>query len=160
MLERNYSEGFKRQAVQKLYTKGSQPTAELARELGCSLPSLYRWSKNMKPTSVEKSTSEHSAKERFDFVLEHLSLPAEEQGLWLRRNGLTTELLAQWQESMMEALSPRKTELGLGRLKKQVRSLEHDLRRRDRKLKQKELIIDVQKKVLEMFKEDPEELPQ
>ena len=32
MLERHCSEGFKRQAVQKLITTGSQPTAELARE--------------------------------------------------------------------------------------------------------------------------------
>lgn len=159
MLERGYTEGFKQQAVQKLLARGKGSAPELAKELGCSVDSLYRWSKNMQTPSVNKSTKDHSAQERFNFVMLFASIPANEQGVWLRQNGLTSELLMQWKESMLESLAGAKVEPGLGRLKKQIRGLEQDLKRKEKKLKQKELIIDVQKKVLEIFREDQDELP-
>jgi len=112
VLERGYTEGFKQQAVQKLLARGKGSAPELAKELGCSVDSLYRWSKNMQTPSVNKSTKDHSAQERFNFVMLFASIPANEQGVWLRQNGLTTELLLQWKESMLESLSGAKVESG------------------------------------------------
>ncbi len=89
MLERGYTEGFKQQAVQKLLARGKGSAPELAKELGCSVDSLYRWLKNMQTPSVNKSTKDHSAQERFNFVMLFASIPANEQGVWLRQNGLT-----------------------------------------------------------------------
>lgn len=154
-----FTEGFRRQAVQKMYNRGEKPIAEVARELGCSPVTLYKWARAMTLKPVEKSSTEWSAKERLDAMFEYRSVSEEQKGIWLRQRGLTGEMLEHWEESALGGLSSRREDIGQGRLRKTIRSLEHQLRRKERKLQQREAIIDVQKKVLEIFKDEADGSP-
>ena len=153
-----YTEGFRRQAVQKMYNRGEKSIAELASELGCSPPTLYKWAREMTLKPVEKSTSDWAPIDRLNFWAEFRSIPEDQKGVWLRQKGLTAELIAHWEEAALGGLSSNRDDIGQGRLKKTIRGLEHQLRRKDRKLQQRDAIIDVQKKVLELFKDEPDEL--
>lgn len=155
----SYTEGFRRQAVQKMFNRGGKPASQLAKELGCSLPTLYKWTREMTLQPVEKSTTEWTPKERLKFLNEFSALTEDQKGTWLRKNGLTGELLEEWEDAALDGLSPKRPEVGEGRLKKAIRNLEHQLRRKEHRLQQRDAIIDVQKKVLEMFKDEPDESP-
>jgi transposase-like protein len=158
MNQQRYSEGFRRQAVQKMYSRGAKSISELARELGCSAPSLYNWSNEMKLTTAESQPStEWTADERFQFVFDFERTPVPERGLWLRSKGLTSEMLDEWKQSMLEALTPALTAIRVAKLQKKIGGLEHLLERKEQKLQQKELIISVQKKVMEIFEVNREE---
>lgn len=155
----SYSEGFRRQAVQKMYNRGEKPIAELARELGCSHVTLYKWARSMTLQPVEKSSAEWTAKERLAAIIDYHAVAEDQKGVWLRQKGLTGEMLEHWEESALGGLSSRREDIGQGRMRKAIRNLEHQLRRKERKLEQRNAIIDVQKKVLELFKDEADESP-
>lgn len=154
-----FTEGFRRQAVQKMYNRGEKPIAEVAREVGCSPVTLYKWARAMTLQPVEKSSAEWTAKERLDAIIEYRSVAEDQKGVWLRQKGLTGEMLEHWEESALGGLSSRREDIGMGRMRKAIRNLEHQLRRKERKLQQREAIIDVQKKVLEIFKDEADGSP-
>jgi Transposase len=158
MNQQRYSEGFRRQAVQKMYSRDGKSISELAREMGCSAPSLYKWSNQMKLTTLTPTPStEWTAPQRFQFVFDFEKLLEPERGLWLRSNGLTGEMLEDWRQAMLESLAPALTANKIGKLQKQITGLEQMLERKEQKLQQKELIISVQKKVMEIFEGTREE---
>jgi hypothetical protein len=157
MLERSYSENFRRQAVQKMYSRGSKTLSALAGELGCSVPTLYNWAKVMKIAHISKSSAQWTPMERCKFIAEFEQIPEENKGVWLRKNGLTSALISEWKEILANAFQERKIEPGSGKLRREVEKLEQQLKRKERKLFQSERIIEVQKKVLELFGENQEE---
>jgi transposase len=153
----NFSESFRRHAVQKMFSRGQRPVDDLAKELGCSTPSLYKWAKSMKLSSAPKHVSKWSPMDRISLVAHYNQLSEGEKGAWLRANGLTGELVDTWAEALVASLAEKPHEAGLGRLRKEVRNLEHQLRRKEDKLRQSVAIIDAQKKILELFEDNPDE---
>ena len=71
MTQAAFSESFRRHAVQKMFSRGQQPVAELARELGCSTPSLYAWAKNMKLSTSPKHVSKWTPLERCQLIVKY-----------------------------------------------------------------------------------------
>jgi transposase-like protein len=154
-----FSESFRRHAVQKMFSRGQQPVEELARELGCSTPSLYKWAKSMKLSPVNKHVSKWTPLERCALIAEFSTVTDSDRGVWLRNKGLTAELIEAWTEAITASFAEKPTEVGLGRLRKEVRNLEHQLRRKETKLRQSAAVIDAQKKILELFEESQDESP-
>lgn len=154
-----FSESFRRHAVQKMFARGEQSLNDLSRELGCSTPSLYKWSKNMKLSPVTKHISKWTPLERCGLIAEFSQISEADRGVWLRSKGLTAELIEAWTEAVAASFSEKSHEVGLGRLKKEVRNLEHQLRRKETKLRQSTAVIDAQKKILELYEESQDELP-
>ena len=152
-----YTQGFRRQAVQKMLSRGNQPLAELSRELGCSPATLYRWAQVMKLQVVPKSSTEWSFKDRLSALLEYQDIAETERGAWLRAKGLTLEVLESWNNAVSEAFEPKKHELGMGRLRKEKKTLECQLQRKDKRLKQLELVVDMQKKIFGLLQETQDE---
>lgn len=83
-----FSESFRRHAVQKMFSRGQQSLNDLARELGCSTPSLYKWAKIMKLSPVTKHISKWTPLERCGLIVEFSQISEADRGVWLRSKDL------------------------------------------------------------------------
>jgi transposase-like protein len=148
-----YSEEFKRSAVEKYLNRGTKPVHELLRELGIGSPTIYQWRDKfaslpgMKKSSTPKS---RSAAEKLKTLIEFEVLPAAERGEYLRRNGLHEENLVEWRGQIEKALTPAKLSLKerqeLFAEQKKVKALEGELRRKDKALAEVSALLILKKK--------------
>ena len=113
----------------------------------------------MKLSPVTKHISKWTPLERCGLIVEFSQISEADRGVWLRSKGLTSELIQAWTEAVSASFAEKSHEVGLGRLKKEVRNLEHQLRRKETKLRQSTAVIDAQKKILELFEESRDESP-
>ena len=148
-----YSEEFKRSAVEKYLNRWTNPVHELLRELGIGSPTIYQWRDKyarlpgMKKSSTHKS---RSAAEKLKTLIEFEVLPATERGEYLRRNGLHEENLVEWRAQIEKALTPAKLSLKerqeLFAEQKKVKALEGELRRKDKALAEVSALLILKKK--------------
>jgi hypothetical protein len=87
--------------------------------------------------------------ERLKLVLDYDALSEDEKGEFLRREGLTSETLAQWKQAMTESLSDQKA--SESDLKKQIKRLEKELQRKDKALAEAAALLVLQKKVKDFY---------
>jgi hypothetical protein len=127
---------------------------EVARVLGVSSWSLYHWSKDYGSREAMKKNrrpGDRSISEKLKAVIEFEGLDVEKQGEYLRREGLQSEHIAAWKQSMEAGLE------GGGGLtatvrsewaadKKKIKELEKDLRRKDRALAETTALLVLKKK--------------
>jgi hypothetical protein len=149
------SEEFRRAAVEKFQNRGSRSVEEVGRVLGVSSWSLYQWSKRYGKTEVMKAhrrPGDRSVQEKLRAVIEFEGLEVEEQGEYLRREGLHSEHIAGWKKSMEVGL-----ESGGGGLtaanrnewaadKKKIKELERDLSRKEKALAETTALLVLKKK--------------
>ena len=153
---------------------GVKPSS-LARELGVSRASVYRW---LKAASVEpqlEETDDHpvpppgpikmkrpqdwSPEEKLAAVLEAATLSDEEIGVFLRRKGLHETHLKQWREQMLAGLNP--SPLVQAKKKepesKRVRALERELRRKEKALAETAVLLVLKKKAQEIWGDEDDD---
>jgi hypothetical protein len=149
------SEEFRTAAVEKFQSRGSRSVEEVARVLGVSSWSLYQWSKRYGKTEMMKHhrrPGDRSVQEKLKAVLEFEALAQEQQGEYLRREGLQSEHIAGWKKSMEVGL-----ETGGGGLtaakrsewaadKKKIKELERDLHRKEKALAETTALLVLKKK--------------
>lgn len=75
MAQAQYSEAFKKQAVQKYLSRGNRPVTEIAQELGTSAVPIYLWVKSYRNGTATVShlackPDSFSASEKFSAVME------------------------------------------------------------------------------------------
>lgn len=104
----------------------------------------------MKPRRPE----EWPAEEKLKAVLEAQGLPDEELGVFLRHKGLHETHLERWRQQMIEGLQPKppakKTQSHPGDVKR-IRTLEHELQRKDKALAETAALLVLKKKVQEIW---------
>src|SRR5437870_3139538 len=100
-----HSDEFKRLAVTKYLSRGSRPVADVTAELGIAPTMIYEWvnklcdeDRVLRP--VSRPPASLSAPEKLKIVLEYEALPEAERGEFLRANGVTSEQIAQWKQTM------------------------------------------------------------
>jgi transposase len=76
--------------------------------------------------------------------MEASRLPEEELGAFLRREGISEVVLAEWKAAMLEALGSQRKTAGDAR---KVRELDKQLRRKDKALAEAAALLVLQKKV-------------
>lgn len=148
------SEEFRKAAVQKFHNRGSRNIADVARELGVSSWSLYQWSNRyaispgMKKS--ERRPQDWSAAEKLKAVIDFEKLNPEQQGEFLRREGLHSEHIAGWKQSMQEGLEARDdskaSRAEMSQLKAQNKELERDLSKKDKALAEVTALLVLKKK--------------
>ena len=87
-MQPQYSEQFKRNAVQKYLTRGNRKISEIAQELGTTSFSIRYWAKSH--SKVLKIVSKHqrspealSSQEKLNAAFEYAALDDAERGQWL-----------------------------------------------------------------------------
>jgi transposase-like protein len=144
-----YSQEFQRLAVAKYLSRGKRPVTEVTRELGISPTYIYKWvnshcDEDLTMRPVSRSPDSVPAHERAKLVFEYEALAESEKGEFLRREGLTSEALAQWKQAMVESLADQKA--SDSELKSQVKRLEKELQRKDKALAEAAALLVLQKK--------------
>ena len=151
-----YSVEFKKAAVQKLILRGSKTVAAICQELGVSTPSIYEWKRfyaiddGMKRSP--KRPQDWSAAEKFQAVMEFSQLNEQEQGEFLRREGLHTDHIEIWKKQMQGGLETggtaisREAKAEASQLKAEINDLKKDLQRKDRALAETTALLVLKKK--------------
>ena len=148
------TEEFRRAAVEKFQSRGSRSVEEVARVVGVSSWSLYQWSKRYGRAGVMKQNrrpGDRSVAEKLKAVIKFEGLESEEQGEYLRREGLQSEHIAVWKKSMEAGLeggggltAANRSEWAAD--KKKIKELERDLHRKDRALAETTALLVLKKK--------------
>jgi len=153
MGRRKFSEEQKRMWVKKFLTRGSKSIDIFCRENAMSGTALYRWvsiygkTDDMKP--LTRTPQNWTAEEKFKAVMAFDSLPVEEQGAYLRREGVHADHIEMWREKMQKSLEPENTDKRSerGELVYKIQALEKDLLRKEKALAEAAAIIILKKKV-------------
>ncbi|OFZ26121.1 MAG: hypothetical protein A2181_06445 [Bdellovibrionales bacterium RIFOXYA1_FULL_38_20] len=152
MAYRKFSEEQKRMWVKKFLSRGSKSIDVFCRENAMSGTALYRWvsiygkTDDMKP--LTRTPQNWTPEEKFKAVMAFDSLPIEEQGAFLRREGVHADHIEMWREKMQKSLEPESTDKRTerGELVYKIHSLEKELLRKEKALAEAAAIIILKKK--------------
>jgi transposase len=152
MAYRKFSEEQKRMWVKKFLSRGSKSIDVFCRENAMSGTALYKWvaiygkTDDMKP--LTRTPQNWTPEEKFKAVMAFDSLPVEEQGAFLRREGVHADHIEMWREKMQKSLEPESTDKRTerGELIYKIQGLEKDLLRKEKALAEAAAIIILKKK--------------
>ena len=152
MAYRKFSEEQKRMWVKKFLSRGSKSIDVFCRENAMASTALYRWvsiygkTDDMKP--LTRTPQNWTPEEKFKAVMAFDSLPVEEQGAYLRREGVHDDHIEMWREKMQKSLEPESTDKRTerGELIYKIQGLEKDLLRKEKALAEAAAIIILKKK--------------
>jgi len=120
------------------------------------IPSCYALEKqhNGNITMVPKTPNDWSAEEKLKAALEAGSLSDEQLGAFLRKKGIHETHLEQWRMQMLGGLGKRRSAGKPSHRNadiKRIRSLEKELRRKDKALAETAALLVLKKKVQEIW---------
>lgn len=159
-----YSKQFRNTILQKMIGPEKRSAPDLAAEYGVSAATIYGWKSKLKDGTLnlmadDVSNKDRSPSEKFALVLEARSIPEEEYGEWLRRNGLHSEHIALWEQELRSVLAH-----DIGAHDRQLKDVRKELKKKDKELKRKEkaitemaTIIALQKKTALLFPDHEDE---
>jgi transposase len=165
-----YTSGFRENLVRRLTGPSAMSLRALAAESGVAHTTLSRWlrgastlpamnAKNESDTTP-KSTRQWTAEEKFAVVMEAAAISADELGAFQRNRGLRSSDLGVWRQQIFAALSDRKADRRRAAAEEgRVKNLQRELDRKDKKLRAAEALLDLQKKVREIWGDEGEFTP-
>lgn len=153
MAYRKFSDEQKRMWVKKFLTRGSTSIEVFCRENALSATAIYKWvnkygrTDDMKP--LARTPKDWTPEEKFKAVMAFDSLAVEDQGAYLRREGVHADHIEMWREKMQKSLEPetqdKRTERG--EMVYKILDLEKELLRKDKALAEAAAILILKKKV-------------
>lgn len=154
-----YSPEFQKLAVAKYLSRGSRPVQDITRELGISPTYIYKWvnshcDEDLTMRPVTRPLKSLSAQDKLKLVLEYEALAESERGAFLRQQGLTSELITQWKQTMAEGLGDQQA--SEKDLKAQIKRLEKELARKDKALAEAAALLVLQKKMKAFYDSEDE----
>lgn len=130
----NYSEEFKRSIIQKSLSPDGPSIASLAKENGIVPTTVYGWKKKYANHFGMKKSNKWTPEQKLTAIIETASLSEQEFGEYIRKNGLHSTDIDEWKKEIKTAMK------GAGRpkinpevmnLRKEKKSLEKDLKRKN-----------------------------
>lgn len=173
-----YSNMFKNAMIQKMTGPEAVSATALSKKIDVPQPTLSKWLRlagfgssydfpniangytKMTQTKGPKRPNDWSAEEKLKVVMEAAALDDDQLGAFLREKGLHLTHLEQWRLQMLDGLqngfSKKKTRPSKADLKR-IRSLEKELRRKDKALAETAALLVLKKKVQEIWgdEDDP-----
>lgn len=152
MAYRKFSEEQKRMWVKKFLTRGSKSIDVFCRENAMSSTAIYRWvsiygrTDDMKP--IARSPQHWTPQEKFKAVMEFDSFEPEEQGAYLRREGVHADHIEMWREKMQKSLEPESSDKKSerGEMVYKILDLEKELARKEKALAEAAALLILKKK--------------
>jgi transposase-like protein len=160
----NYTEAFRKQALEKVYTRGRRSVKAVAEELNMNPWTLKNWMKSSK----DQSTTQHGATpkrpkdwspaERLELLMESHGLDEEALNAFCREKGIFRHHLQQWRaafEAGTSLVSPVKP-AALRELKEANKALVRELTRKEKALAEAAALLVLQKKYQALWEEKDE----
>lgn len=162
-----YSEERKQQILNKLLPPSNMSVAEVSRNEGIGLQTLYNWRDKAKqkgrPVPGNKPTPEQwSAEAKFATVLETASLNEAELSEYCREKGLYIEQVKVWKTDALRGfMSSREQELETKRQRqsdrREIKQLKRELREKEKALAETAAILVLRKKLNALWENDNED---
>lgn len=162
-----YSDEFKEQIVRKMMPPNAQSVAQVSRETGIALPTLYTWRNRFRAEGhvvpADPSNPESwSGADKLAVIIETAALNEHELSEYCRKKGLYPEQVQRWREGAAAGteaparLSPaERSELQAER--KRSRKLEKELRRKEKALAEAAALLVLQKKAQAIWGDDADD---
>ncbi len=159
---KNYPKELKDSVIARMLPPNDVSVPDLVRETGIPKDTLYTWRRKARSGNAPPQSATHkglSSEEKFNIVLETASLNEVELGEYCRRKGLFPQMIKAWKEACRQAhtpLAPKEDKATIRLQKTKIKSLEADLRRKEKALAEAAALLVLQKKVRSLW-EDPED---
>ena len=159
MIERReYTDAFRQQALEKVYTRGSNPIRVVAEDLNMSYGTLRNWMKadrnrvQTKAGMQSKRPQDWSLAERLQMLMESHGLDEEALNAFCREKGIFRHHLEQWQAAFA-ADGVVDTRSQLRELKDMNKALKRELNRKEKALAEAAALLVLQKKYQALWEE-------
>jgi transposase-like protein len=151
-LRQSYSREFKEAIVAKLMNRGNQTIEEICEREGVGKSTAVNWLRarvNVANMAKQKTAKKWTPEEKLKAIIETSTMSEEELGAFLRRGGLHSHQLREWREEVLKGLqsAPRKSQSKKDERDEKIKSLEHELRRKDKALAEASALLILQKKI-------------
>lgn len=167
---RRYSETVRADVKRRMTPPSRQSVAQISKELGIHLATLYAWRKAWRlqgevvPAS-EKAPEGWSSADKFTVVLESAGLNATELGAFCRERGLYSEQVDRWRQaaqdananSMLTMADQKDLEKRHQQDQREIKRLQQELRRKDKALAEAAALLMASKKIQAYWGEDGED---
>ncbi len=156
---REYTESFRQQALEKVFTRGSRPIREVAEDINMSLGTLRNWMKADRDKSrvtaglQSKRPQDWSLADRLQILMESHGLDEEALNAFCREKGIFRHHLEQWQAAFTTggAVDNRSQ---LRELKNTNKALKRELNRKEKALAEAAALLVLQKKYQALWEEE------
>jgi transposase-like protein len=167
---RRYSETVKADVRRRMSPPARQSVAQISKELGIHIATLYAWRKAWRlqgevvPAS-EKAPETWSTADKFTVVLESAGLNATELGAFCREQGLYPEQVDRWRQaaqdananSMLTMADQKDLEKRHQQDQREIKRLQQELRRKDKALAEAAALLMASKKIQAYWGEEGED---
>ena len=148
-----YSYDFKEGVVQKALSRNN--VREVADETGVTTWSIYQWIKQFNNGNLISSGSGpkgYSLNKKQMLLLEAQSLSGEDQGQWLRKNGLHSDHLNKWKDEIFEAMNQKNNDkIKFSKAKEKIKEMEKEINRKDKALAEAAVLLTLKKKYIHLW---------
>ena len=162
----HYSQERKEAILKKLLPPLSMTIAEVGRQEGVSIQTLYNWrdkaKQEGKPVPGKTTTSENwSAESKLAVVTQTSTLSESELGQYCREKGLFPEQVKRWKESCIggfqstEAVT-KKIQGQAKSDKREIKALKTELRRKEKALAEAAALLVLRKKLNALWEDNEE----
>ena len=159
--KRQYTESFRQQALEKVYTRGHRSVEAVAEDLEMSKGTLRNWMRAHKKPALSKDAqaqrrpNDWTLTERLQLLLDSHGLDEESLNAFCRERGIFRHHLRQWQESFengsaSESVTDRSQ---LRELKEANKTLQRELNRKEKALAEAAALLVLQKKYQALWEE-------
>lgn len=148
----NCSEEFKEAIVAKIVNRGTQTIEEICEREGVGKSTAANWLRaraNVATMAKKKTSSKWTPEAKLKVIIEVAAMTEEELGVYLRREGLHTHQLNEWRAEILNGLTsaPRKSATKKDERDEKIKTLERELRRKDKALAEASALLILQKKI-------------
>jgi len=156
-----YTEAFRKQALEKVYTRDSRSVKSVAEELNVNPWTLKNWMKIhktpklLKEGTTTKRPKDWSLSERLQMLLESHGMDEEALNAFCREQGIFRHHLQQWREAFETGASPglQANRSELRELKEVNKGLKSELNRKEKALAEAAALLVLQKKYQALWEE-------
>ena len=156
-----------KEAVVARMLSGEETMADINRETGININTLYRWrdaanQTGLSATTKYKNADKWSSRDKFTVVLETVNLTEIEFSEYGRNKGIYPEQVKEWKEACMNANNTEKEKNSkagkeLREERRQKEKLEKELRRKEKALAETAALLVLRKKADAIWGRDEED---
>ena len=160
----SYSSEFKAQIVKKMMPPNNQSVAQISRESGIHVSTLYSWKKQLQARGfvvpAKKSRPDQwDTKTKLAVIIQTASMNEAERSSYCREHGLYPEQLDAWKAAFeaVDMADGPVTKAVLAAERKKSRQLEKELRRKEKALAETAALLTLSKKARAIWGSDEED---
>lgn len=163
----HYSTERKEAVLKKLLPPYSRTVAEVAKEEGIHIGTLYNWKKALRESGAvvpdsNTSSEQWSAQTKLAVVAETFSMTEHELSHYCREKGLYPEQIKEWRGECMQGFkSQKEREAEVKKQtkadKREIKELKKELRHKEKALAETAALLVLRKKLRAFYGEEPED---